>query len=153
MKEMLSDAVLGPDALQISVEEFYERFRHLRREVKPALLDQRLVAGVGNLYASEILHAAKVHPQARCDELSKVLWKRIYEQMIKILQTAIAYEGSTLADGTYRNSLNQAGGYQNAHLVYDRAGLNCLSCANGTIVRIVQAQRSTFYCPECQRKR
>lgn len=153
LKEMLSSAVLGPDALQISFDDFHERFRHLKRDVKPALLDQKLVAGVGNLYASEILHAAKIHPEARCDSLTKPQWRRIYDQMIKILETAIAYEGSTLSDGTYRNSLNQTGSYQNAHLVYDRAGQNCLSCANGSVVRIVQAQRSTFYCPKCQRKR
>lgn len=153
LKEMLSAAVLGPDALEISFEEFHERFRHLKRDVKPALLDQKLVAGVGNLYASEILHAAKIHPQARCDSLTKPQWRRIFDQMNTILHTAIAYEGSTLSDGTYRNSLNQSGGYQNAHLVYDRAELNCLSCANGSVVRIVQAQRSTFYCPKCQPKR
>jgi len=69
----------------------------------------------------------------------------------EILETAIRYEGSTLSDGTYRNALNKVGGYQNAHRVYDRAGELCLSCARAEVVRIVQAQRSTFYCPKCQK--
>ncbi len=149
----LDDRVLGPDALEVSFEEFFNRFSQLRREVKPALLDQKTMAGVGNLYASEILHAAKVHPEKRCDVIKRSEWLRIYEAMHSILELAILYEGSTLSDGTYRNSLNRSGGYQNAHRVYDRSEESCLTCANATIVRIVQAQRSTFYCPRCQRKR
>ena len=71
-----------------------------------------------------------------------------------MLEAAIRYEGSTLGDGTYRNALNQAGGYQNHHRVYDKAGRACPRCGDGSqIVRIVQAQRSTFYCPACQKMR
>ena len=69
------------------------------------------------------------------------------------IETAIKYEGSTLSDGTYRNALNKAGGYQNHHRVYDRADDTCPSCGKCQIVRIVQAQRATFFCPRCQRKR
>jgi formamidopyrimidine-DNA glycosylase len=81
-----------------------------------------------------------------------------------VLHLAIMYEGSTLSDGTYRNALNQAGGYQNQHRVYDREGEACLLCPTrehvgltprrspAIILRIVQAQRATFYCPNCQRK-
>jgi formamidopyrimidine-DNA glycosylase len=69
-----------------------------------------------------------------------------------VLEMAIRYEGSTLSDGAYRNALNKAGGYQNEHRVYARAGEPCRLCGAGTIVRIVQAQRSTFFCPRCQRK-
>ena len=73
--------------------------------------------------------------------------------MLAVLHAAIRHEGSTLCDGTYRNALNQAGGYQNQHRVYDRAGEPCRQCSRTTIVRIVQAQRATFYCPTCQSKR
>jgi len=73
--------------------------------------------------------------------------------MMEVLELAIRHEGSTLSDGTYRNALNQSGGYQNHHRVYDRAGEPCLSCGRAIIVRIVQAQRATFYCPTCQTKR
>ena len=73
--------------------------------------------------------------------------------MLDVLLAAIRYEGSTLSDGTYRNALNKAGGYQNAHRVYDKAGEACLTCGDGTIARIVQAQRSTFFCPQCQKRK
>jgi formamidopyrimidine-DNA glycosylase len=145
---------LGPDALAMTAELFKARLKGSRRAVKVALLDQRAVAGIGNLYASEILHLALVHPAARCDRLSRHQWQRIADATREVLDAAIRYEGSTLGDGTYRNALNQEGGYQKHHRVYDRAGTNCPRCADGSqIVRIVQAQRSTFYCPTCQGKR
>ncbi len=149
----LNDGTLGPDALDIAKEDFAERFSSSRREIKVALLDQSRIAGVGNIYASEILHLAKVHPQARCDRLSKKQWDRIFDWTIDVLETAIRHEGSTLSDGTYRTALNDPGEYQNEHRVYDRAGETCPSCRQGDIIRIVQAQRSTFYCKACQKKR
>jgi formamidopyrimidine-DNA glycosylase len=97
------------------------------------------------------LHRAKVHPATRCEQLKPAQWKRIHTFLGEVLQDAILHEGSTLSDGTYRNALNQSGGYQNAHLVYDRADEVCLTCRRGKIQRIVQAQRSTFYCAVCQR--
>ena len=103
---------LGPDALEITPDQWWARLSVARRDIKVALLDQKLV-----------------------------------------LEEAILHEGSTLSDGTYRNVLNQDGGYQNSHRVYDREGLPCLTCDSGTIERIVQAQRSTFFCSRCQRKR
>jgi formamidopyrimidine-DNA glycosylase len=141
---------LGPDALMISPDELRARLGASRREIKVALLDQRALAGVGNLYASEILHLARVHPQQRCDRLRADAWGRIHAAMLDVLEAAIRHEGSTLGDGTYRNALNEAGGYQQHHRVYDRAGERCNTCGRGTIERIVQAQRSTFFCPRCQ---
>lgn len=143
-------AQLGPDALIITADELARRFGDSRRAVKVALLDQKAVAGIGNLYASEILHAAGVHPARTCDRIRQPEWERIHTAMREILETAVHYEGSTLADGTYRNALNQAGGYQNHHRVYDKADRACLRCRTGTIQRVVQAQRSTFFCPICQ---
>lgn len=144
---------LGPDALTITADELRDRLRRSRREIKPALLDQRAVAGVGNLYASELLHVAGVHPGRRCDRLTREQWQRIHAGMLEVLHEAIRHEGSTLSDGTYRNALNQAGGYQNHHRVYDREGENCLTCGKSCIQRIVQTQRATFFCPSCQRLR
>lgn len=143
---------LGPDALSLSSDELRNRLRASRRAIKVALLDQRALAGVGNLYASEILHLAGVHPEKRCDQLRTVDWERIGAAMTEVLETAIRHEGSTLSDGTYRNALNEAGGYQHQHRVYDRADERCRSCGKTEILRIVQAQRSTFYCPACQRR-
>jgi len=123
-----------------------------RRAIKVALLDQRAVAGIGNLYASEILHVAGIHPARRCDRLTRAQWQAIADATHGVLEEAIRYEGSTLGDGTYRNALNREGGYQNHHRVYARAGRQCPSCRSSEIKRIVQAQRSTFFCPQCQRK-
>ena len=152
-QQKLTDGSLGPDALSIDAEQLRERLRHSRREIKVALLDQSAVAGVGNLYASEILHLAGVHPQTRCDKMRQKRWSLIHQCMIDILETAIKYEGSTLSDGTYRNALNKSGGYQNEHRVYDCAGKTCPTCHRQSIERIVQAQRSTFFCKKCQTRR
>jgi formamidopyrimidine-DNA glycosylase len=142
---------VGPDALAVSADQLRDRLAHSRRAVKVALLDQKAVAGVGNLYASEILHLANIHPAARCHRIRRDAWQRIHAAMLEVLETAIRYEGSTLSDGTYRNVLNQDGGYQNHHRVYDRAGQDCPRCGE-IIVRIVQAQRSTFFCGKCQKR-
>jgi formamidopyrimidine-DNA glycosylase len=141
---------LGPDALTITAEELRSRLGKSRRPIKVALLDQRAVAGIGNLYASEILHLAGIDPRRRCDQITRDQWQKIHAATSEVLQLAIRFEGSTLSDGTYRNALNQAGGYQNHHRVYDRAGEQCLTCGKQQIERIVQAQRSTFFCRACQ---
>jgi formamidopyrimidine-DNA glycosylase len=152
-QEQLQGEKVGPDALSISAAEMRERMEKSKRAIKVALLDQRALAGVGNLYASEILHLCGIHPGKRCDLLRSEQWEQIHARMREVLELAIQHEGSTLSDGTYRNALNQSGGYQNHHRVYDRAGYECLSCSRGSIVRIVQAQRATFFCPQCQPKR
>ncbi len=144
---------LGPDALSLSAEQLRERFRASRREIKVALLDQKALAGIGNLYASEILHAAGISPRTRCCQLTKPQWQHLHVAMIEVLETAIQYEGSTLSDGTYRTALNNQGTYQNHHRVYARRGDKCPTCGREIIQRIVQCQRSTFYCPACQRTR
>ncbi len=146
------DQKLGVDALEISVDQLRDRLRHSRRAVKVAMLDQTAVAGIGNLYASEILFVAGVDPRTRCDRITRAQWSRIGKAISEVLEAAIMHEGSTLSDGTYRNALNNAGGYQNYHRVYDRADQRCPRCKSGVIRRIVQAQRSTFFCPICQRK-
>ncbi len=150
--ERLGNGRMGPDALALSADELCQRLGYSRRPIKVALLDQRAIAGIGNLYASEILHLARIHPAKRCDLLTRQQWQVVHERMIDVLEKAILLEGSTLSDGTYRNALNQSGGYQSHHRVYDRAGKPCASCGS-QIERIVQAQRSTFFCPKCQTKR
>lgn len=142
---------LGCDPLGLPVDVWEQRLTAVRRPIKVALLDQSLIAGIGNLYASEILHLAGIHPAHPTDRLSRRQLERLSEAADEVLHTAIAYEGSTLSDGTYRNALNQDGGYQNAHRVYDREDQPCSTCGKSAVRRIVQAQRSTFYCPACQR--
>ena len=146
----LGPDVLGPDASIVEESVFLARFRESKKEIKVAMLDQSIVAGIGNLYAAEILFAAKVHPQARCAGISTSKWKRVHAETTRILREAIEKEGSTLSDGTYRNAINGEGSYQNLHQVYDREDQPCNRCSNVKIIRIVQAQRSTFFCPKCQ---
>jgi formamidopyrimidine-DNA glycosylase len=150
LNERFGASRLGPDSLAISAEVLDERLGASRRAIKVALMDQRTVAGIGNLYASEILHLARIHPLWCCNRLTRQQWASLANACLEVLHTAIRYEGSTLGDGTYRNALNQAGSYQNHHRVYDRADQLCVTCRKGTIVRIVQAQRSTYFCPVCQ---
>jgi formamidopyrimidine-DNA glycosylase len=151
MESVLGEERLGPDALDMTATMWRERLARTRRPVKVALLDQKLVAGIGNLYASEILHLAKIHPNRGADELPKRMITRLQAATLEILEEAIRHEGSTLGDGTYRNALNQSGGYQNKHRVYAREGELCPTCGRGRIQRMVQAQRSTFYCGRCQK--
>jgi len=145
-------ARIGPDALEISPEELRERLRRSTRAIKVALLDQKAMAGVGNLYASEILHRAGIHPARSCRRLKNYHWQRIHAEMLRVLHEAIEHQGSTLRDGTYRIARDVPGNYQFNHRVYQRHGQACFACGKAQIVRIVQAQRSTFYCPSCQRK-
>jgi formamidopyrimidine-DNA glycosylase len=108
------------------------------------------LAGIGNLYASEILHHAGIHPAISCRRLRSAQWLKLHAAMGVILQAAIGHQGSTLRDGTYRIARNKPGDYQLFHRVYQRTGEACLHCGRGRIKRIVQAQRSTFFCPVCQ---
>ena len=143
---------LGPDALEISLESLHDRLRSSGRPIKVALMDQRTIAGIGNLYASEILHRAAIHPGRACRKLRPAEWQKLYAAVQEILAEAIRHQGSTLRDGTYRIARNEPGRFQTCHRVYQRTGEQCLRCGRAAIVRIVQAQRSTFFCPSCQRK-
>lgn len=143
---------LGPDALEMTLDNWLNICGATPTPIKVLMLNQKKVAGIGNLYASEILHMARAHPETPARDLKRPQIKRIAAAVTEILETAIRYEGSTLSDGTYRNALNKSGGYQNAHRVYDREDEPCLDCDRGKVVRIVQAQRSTFFCRVCQRR-
>ena len=143
---------LGKDALLMTETDWREVSQRTARPIKVALLDQKLVAGIGNLYASEILHESRISPLRPTNSLTKPQVARLHAATQHVLTDAIKHEGSTLGDGTYRNALNESGGYQNSHRVYDREDLTCPTCQRSKIVRIVQAQRSTFYCRRCQPK-
>ncbi len=150
LEERLGPNVLGPDALVISFADFLFRLSSGRTPIKVALMDQQKIAGIGNMYASEILFRAKVHPCRTCTSVSATEWKRIYSAMRRILSEAIQLEGSTLSDGTYLKSLDSAGQYQSRLQVYDRGGELCKRCRSSAVQRIRQAQRSTYFCPTCQ---
>ena len=144
-------ARFGPDALEMTPAVWRRQLTKTSRPVKVAMLDQSLVAGIGNMYASEILHQAGIDPRTPARRIGPKRAARIDAASHAILREAIENEGSTLSDGTYRTALNQDGGYQNRHQVYDRDGQPCPRCG-GHVRRIVQAQRSTFFCGGCQKR-
>ena len=141
---------LGPDALQMTPSLYRQQLGQSRQAIKVALLDQKRLAGIGNLYAAEILLLAGIHPGQKCIHLTDQDWRNLSSATRRVLRQAIRYEGSTLSDGTYRNALNKKGRYQNHHRVYGREGKTCRRCRVGQVQRIVQCQRATFYCPYCQ---
>lgn len=148
----LSPDRIGPDAIEISADQLRQNLKERRIAIKVGLLDQKAIAGVGNIYASEILHLAGIDPRKKCNRISKSDWELIHQKTLLVLNTAIKHEGSTLSDGTYRNALNDPGSYQNEHRVYDRESETCPTCQQGKVQRVVQAQRSTYFCSACQRK-
>lgn len=153
LEEMLYGNQIGKDALEMTLLDWTTLLHTSRQPMKTLLLDQKKVAGIGNLYASEILYAAGIHPETTGSQLRSADVQKLLQSTQDILSLAIEYEGSTLSDGTYRNALNNSGRYQNEHRVYQKEGENCLRCKRQVIVRVVQAQRSTFYCPGCQKKK
>ena len=141
----------GPDGLVVTGDDLAARLRHSRRAVKVALLDQRAVAGIGNIYAAEILFRCGLDPRSRCRRLGRDQWRRIAKETRRVLAEAVRHEGSSIGDETYRTADNRVGRFQKRHRVYGREGEPCTACG-AEIVRIVQAQRATFFCPTCQRR-
>jgi formamidopyrimidine-DNA glycosylase len=139
---------IGPDALQISAATLRERLGSSNRAIKVALLDQHLLAGIGNIYASEILYRVGIHPTAPCNTIRPRQWTKLHAQMLKVLHEAICHQGSTLRDRLFRNTDGEPGKYE--FRVYQRHGELCQKCKKTKISRIVLAQRSTFFCPTCQ---
>ncbi|MEJ7724792.1 MAG: bifunctional DNA-formamidopyrimidine glycosylase/DNA-(apurinic or apyrimidinic site) lyase [Ilumatobacteraceae bacterium] len=126
--------------------------RQRSRRVKPLLLDQHLIAGIGNIYADEILHRAGVHPEAISSQMSPRSVTRLHQAIGTILADAVERRGSTLADARYVDLLGAAGAYQERHRVYGRAGQRCLTCGRGIIRRLTETGRATTFCPVCQRR-
>jgi formamidopyrimidine-DNA glycosylase len=121
------------------------------RQLKPLLLDQHVIAGIGNIYCDEILHASRLRPDRRSDSLTGQEITRLHLEIHRILNEAITAGGSTLTDTQYVDVDGNGGQFQLAHRVYDRAGQRCLTCSRATIVRVVSGGRSTCFCPRCQR--
>ncbi|CAN5751834.1 bifunctional DNA-formamidopyrimidine glycosylase/DNA-(apurinic or apyrimidinic site) lyase [soil metagenome] len=145
---------LGVDPIADSFDpgQLAAMLRQRSRRMKPLLLDQHVIAGIGNIYADEILHRAGVHPEAISSHLSSSSVTRLHEAIGTILATAVEHRGSTLADARYVDLLGAPGAYQERHRVYGRAGERCLTCGRGVIRRLTETGRATAYCPVCQRR-
>ena len=140
-------AVLGPEPFELDARWFRERFRGRSAPVKVLLLDQRVVAGLGNIYACEALYRAGIHPARAAGSLSLKRLERLAGAIPEVLGEAIAAGGSSLKD--FVSPDGTLGYFSKRFDVYDRAGKPC-GCG-GVVRRIVQGGRSTFYCPKCQR--
>ena len=140
---------LGPEPLSpsFSADELYERLSKRKRIIKPLLLDQRFIAGLGNIYVDESLYRARIHPSRRASELSREETVCLYDSIVTILSAAIANRGTTLSD--YRDTRGNRGSHQSHLQVFRNAGQPCPRCGH-PIERLVVAQRGTFICPDCQ---
>jgi formamidopyrimidine-DNA glycosylase len=138
----------GCEPLDVTLDRFITLFHGRRTPIKSALLNQKLLRGVGNIYADESLFRAGIRPRRRAASLNRENLRRLYKSVQEVLKEAIALGGSSVSD--YVDSDGQEGSFQLEHRVYGREGERCLRC-KATIKRMVIAGRSSHYCPKCQR--
>jgi len=145
-------AALGPEPLGNAFDETYliARLKGRATPIKSALLDQHVVAGLGNIYVCEVLYRARLHPTRHAGRIAATRIAALVPLIREVLSEAIAAGGSSLRD--YRQADGELGYFQHRFQVYGRAGQPCLTQGcTATIARVVQAGRSSFYCPHCQR--
>ncbi len=141
--------LLGPEPLNLDRKVFFERLRGRRGRLKNLLLNQRVFAGIGNIYADEILYEAKLHPRTDVSRLGRRRLERLRAAISRVLEEAIDFKGTTVRD--FRDGLGLEGLFQNRLQVYGREGKPCRRCA-GRLRRILLSGRSTHYCPRCQHR-
>ena len=145
-------ANLGVDPLvdDFTPEILRELFKNRRGNLKALLLNQHFIAGIGNIYADEILHLAKLRPDRLPGRLTRATLIGLHAAILKVLNHAVDAGGSTLKDSQYVDLEGKTGNFQDQHKVYGRAGLPCLSCRKGRILMTTVAGRTTCYCSFCQ---
>lgn len=143
-------AKLGPEPLSddFTAENLYSRLQKKRKEIKPALLDQTLVTGLGNIYVDEVLWMSKIHPETPANHLSKDEARLLHDSIVKELKTAIKAGGTTIR--SYTDAFQHAGSFQFDLNVYGKEGEPCPRCQT-KIVKIKVGQRGTHFCPHCQK--
>ncbi|HUS17792.1 MAG TPA: bifunctional DNA-formamidopyrimidine glycosylase/DNA-(apurinic or apyrimidinic site) lyase [Chloroflexia bacterium] len=141
--------LLGPEPLPdaFTVDRFRERFRNRRGQLKPALLDQRVLAGLGNIYADEALFHSQLHPQRPIPTLGEEDTERLYRAIRAVLSQGIANRGTSISD--YRDAQGEKGSNQQALHAYGQTGQPCSRCGT-PIERTVVGGRGTHFCPRCQ---
>ena len=142
---------LGPEPLDIdhfTAESLYVHTRKRKVAIKVFIMDQKVVVGVGNIYASEALFRAGLRPQKLAGKISRHESERLVRAIREILDQAISAGGSSIRD--YKNADGESGSFQSSHQVYERAGEPCRTCAKPIRSKVVGG-RSTYWCPSCQR--
>ena len=137
-----------PKVINSFASDICNKIRNSRRNIKNILLDQSIIAGIGNIYASEILFRSGISPKAKGNTISEKRLKRMIIEVKNVLDLAIEKGGSTIKN--YSNAEGSLGYFQNNLFVYDREGLSCLICKS-LIIKIKQSGRSSYYCRKCQR--
>jgi len=148
--ESTDDAKMGPEPLGLRTSRLAKRLARTTRAIKNALLDQSVIAGLGNIYVDESLFKAGIHPLSPANELSADQIAKLNRSIKFTLRKALHHRGSTLRD--YFDTNGNPGDFQKLHAVYDRAELPCRKCKT-PIERIVMGGRSTHFCPRCQIKK
>ena len=138
----------GVEPLEVDRERFFQLFRGRKTPIKGALLNQKLLRGVGNIYADESLFRAGLRPRRRASTITRAQYELLHKSVQEVLNEAIALGGSTVSD--YVDANGEAGFFQLQHRVYGRQGEPCLVCKT-PIKRIVLGGRSSHYCPNCQK--
>lgn len=139
----------GPEALKISFKDFQSRLtKRPKSKIKLLLMDQKFIAGIGNIYSDEILFCSGVRPARLAASLTEKEIKAVFDNIAKVLQAAIKARGSS--EQSYLDALGKKGDYVKYHQVYRRTGLPCKKC-RAPIKRIKLAGRSAHYCPKCQK--
>lgn len=140
---------LGPEPLEISEKDFVDLLHNKKGKIKSTLLNQKVIAGIGNIYADEALWDAKIHPQEKASNLSRAKLAKLHHAVLKILRKAIKAGGSSIDN--YLDVEGKKGFFQFYHKVYAREGKHCPRCGT-KIKRIIINQRSAHFCPNCQKK-
>ncbi len=150
LEEIKMTENIGLDALspELTSARFWGLIRKQRRQIKIVLMDQSIIAGIGNIYASEILWKARIYPGAKASSLKKNQGMDIYKAMRSILVQAVRRKGTTV--GEFRDTENKPGQYSPMLKAYHRQGEHCFRCQT-LIKRIIINGRATFYCPKCQK--
>lgn len=132
----------------LNAQVFFDMINKRQTSIKAILMDQKIIVGVGNIYASEVLYRAKIHPDTPGCAISLKSCSKILQQIRAVLQQAIENGGSTIRD--FKTASNGKGSYQHSHQVYGREGAACFKCK--TVIQTKKtAGRSTFWCPKCQK--
>lgn len=150
LAEKLSSEHHGPEATDITPAELTAALGETRRPIKAALLDQRVVSGIGNIYADESLFDARIHPERRSNALTPVEIRRLCRSIHRIIRLAIKLQGTTIRN--YFNVFGEAGSFQDRHRVYGREDEPCARCRTPIVRANIDGLlgRSTHFCPRCQ---
>lgn len=143
---------LGPEPFgqKMTKEYLYQSLKNKTIAIKSALLDQTIIAGLGNIYVNEVLYYSNIHPETPSNQVTKKQCQRLIDDSVRVLEKAISLGGTTIR--SYTSSLGVTGRFQNDLMVHDREGEECKIC-NTIIVKEKVNGRGTYYCPRCQKKK